>query len=73
VNRFTQLADDSDEVPDLKNKKYRDFRLSKADWVKMELMREVLQVYHSVLILSSGPHDVAHHRNQQMLNKHFHP
>jgi hypothetical protein len=39
-----QIADDSEEVPDLRRKKYQDFRLSKPDWVKMELMHEVLQV-----------------------------
>jgi hypothetical protein len=44
VNRFVQLADDSDKVPDLQNKSYTDFRLYRSDWEKLELMHEVLQV-----------------------------
>jgi hypothetical protein len=44
VNHFVQLADDSDEVPNLKGKAYSDFRLRKQDWARMDLMREVLQV-----------------------------
>lgn len=43
VNHFVQLADDSDEVPNLKGKAYSDFRLRKQDWARMELMHEVLQ------------------------------
>lgn len=43
VNHFVQLADDSDEVPNLKGKSYSDFRLRKQDWATMELMHEVLQ------------------------------
>ena len=43
VNRFIQLADISDDVPDLQKKKYMDFRLSKSEWEKMKLMHEVLQ------------------------------
>jgi hypothetical protein len=39
-----QLADDSEEVPKLKNKSYSDFKLSREDWAKIELMHEVLRV-----------------------------
>jgi hypothetical protein len=46
VNRFIQLADDSDEVPKLKGKSYADFRLSAQEWMELDLMREVLQVCH---------------------------
>jgi hypothetical protein len=44
VNRFIQLADDSDEVPDLKGKAYAAFKLPSQGWSKMELMQDVLQV-----------------------------
>ena len=44
MNRFIQLADDSDEVPELREKKYQDFRISRSEWTKLELMHEVLQV-----------------------------
>lgn len=44
IDRFTQLADDSDEVPNLKKKEYRHYRLNKDEWTQLELMREVLQV-----------------------------
>jgi hypothetical protein len=43
VNRFTQLADESDEVPDLQKKSYAQFKLSKADWGELDIIREVLQ------------------------------
>jgi hypothetical protein len=38
------LADESDEVPNLKGKSYSDFYLRKRDWEKLELMHEVLKV-----------------------------
>ncbi|KAF8148227.1 hypothetical protein B0H34DRAFT_267201 [Crassisporium funariophilum] len=44
VVHFSQLADDSDEVPNLKGKSYSDFRLQKSDWARMQLMHDVLQV-----------------------------
>lgn len=44
VNRFTLTADDSEEVPDLQGKTYAAFKLSTAEWEKMSLMRDVLQV-----------------------------
>ncbi|KAG1875359.1 hypothetical protein C8R48DRAFT_592907, partial [Suillus tomentosus] len=43
VNRFIQLADDSDEVPKLHGKSYSDFKLSGHEWSKLELMRDILQ------------------------------
>jgi hypothetical protein len=39
-----QLADDSEEVPKLKNKSYSDFKLSRDDWDRLMLMHEVLRV-----------------------------
>jgi len=45
VNRFVLLADESPEVPKLAKKFYSDFRLSRADWEKIEKMHEVLQVW----------------------------
>ncbi|KAG2741172.1 hypothetical protein P692DRAFT_20677048, partial [Suillus brevipes Sb2] len=44
VNRFTQLADDSDEVPNLQGKTYSAFKLTQQEWSKLELIRDVLQV-----------------------------
>jgi len=38
INRFIQLADERDEVPDLKGKYYGEFKLLPAEWSKMELM-----------------------------------
>jgi hypothetical protein len=47
VKRFTKLADESDDVPKLRNKKYSDFKLSKFEWERLELLQAVLQVsYH---------------------------
>ncbi|KAG1827950.1 ribonuclease H-like domain-containing protein [Suillus subalutaceus] len=43
VNRFIQLADDSDEVPNLQGKSYGAFKLSAEEWKKLELMHDVLQ------------------------------
>ncbi|KAG1792926.1 ribonuclease H-like domain-containing protein [Suillus plorans] len=43
VNRFVRLADDSDDVPNLRKKQYADFKLSQSDWVQLSLLREVLQ------------------------------
>ncbi|KAF8156025.1 hypothetical protein B0H34DRAFT_517919 [Crassisporium funariophilum] len=43
VVHFSQLADDSDEVPNLKGKSYSDFRLQKSDWARMQLMHDILQ------------------------------
>ncbi|KAG2340027.1 hypothetical protein BDR05DRAFT_890603, partial [Suillus weaverae] len=43
INRFIQLTDESDKVPNLKGKLYMDFRLSAPEWTKLKLMHEVLQ------------------------------
>jgi hypothetical protein len=39
-----QLADDSDDVPALRNKKYRRFLLSKDEWEQLKLLHEVMKV-----------------------------
>jgi hypothetical protein len=45
VQKFTCLADDSDEVPKLSNgRQYSNFKLSNAEWKQLELVHEVLQV-----------------------------
>jgi hypothetical protein len=45
INHFVQLADDSEEVPDLTGgKAYSDFKLMKRDWEKIETVHEVLKV-----------------------------
>src|SRR5260221_12175689 len=51
VTRFTQLADDSEDVPALRNKKYRDFRPSKDEWEQLKLLHEVMQVRHCIHML----------------------
>ncbi|KAG1747879.1 uncharacterized protein EDB91DRAFT_1263073 [Suillus paluster] len=43
VNRFIQLADDSDEVQNLQGKSYGAFKLSAEEWKKLELMHDMLQ------------------------------
>ena len=44
MNRFTNLADESREVPKLQNKLYEDFKLERADWTKLGLVYDVLKV-----------------------------
>jgi hypothetical protein len=44
INRFTQLADDSEEVPNLQGKTYSAFKLTQHKWLKLELIQDVLQV-----------------------------
>jgi hypothetical protein len=39
-----QLADDSDDVPALHNKKYHQFLLSKDKWEQLKLLHEVIKV-----------------------------
>ncbi|KIK32073.1 hypothetical protein CY34DRAFT_102284, partial [Suillus luteus UH-Slu-Lm8-n1] len=54
LNRFTQLADDSDEVPKLQGgKSYMGFRLSPQEWKDLELMYDVLQVRYFSLTITS--------------------
>ncbi|KAJ6537529.1 hypothetical protein DFH09DRAFT_1283526 [Mycena vulgaris] len=43
IDLFVRLADDSEEVPDLRNKYYRDYTLSKSKWEKIQLIHEVLR------------------------------
>jgi hypothetical protein len=49
INHFVQLADDSEDVPKLKNKMYSDFKLSRDDWNRLTLMCEVLRVSNIML------------------------
>jgi len=48
INRFVQIVDDSDEVPDLTGKSYSDFKLNKKDWDKIALVHQVLQVHDTL-------------------------
>ncbi|KAG1748248.1 uncharacterized protein EDB91DRAFT_1079250 [Suillus paluster] len=43
VNRSTQLADDNEEVPNLQGKTYLAFKLTQQEWLKLELIQDVLQ------------------------------
>jgi len=44
ISHFVQLANDSEEVPKLKNKMSSNFKLSRDDWDWLSLMHEVLCV-----------------------------
>jgi hypothetical protein len=44
VNLFVELADNSDDVPQLKGKEYADFQLDRKDWERMKQMKDVLHV-----------------------------
>jgi hypothetical protein len=46
VTRFTQLADDSDHVPALRNKEYKSFQLSKHEWIQLRLLHKLMKVNH---------------------------
>ncbi|KAG2034611.1 ribonuclease H-like domain-containing protein [Suillus americanus] len=43
VNRFTNLADESKEVPNLRKKSYNDFKLDRNDWKHLVLIHQVLK------------------------------
>ncbi|KAJ6474818.1 hypothetical protein C8R45DRAFT_1010614 [Mycena sanguinolenta] len=43
IDLFVRLADDSEEVPDLRNKFYRDYTLPKPEWEKIQLIHEALR------------------------------
>ena len=45
VDQFALLADASEKVPNLpKNRGYADFQLTKKDWDRLEVVRDVLRV-----------------------------
>jgi hypothetical protein len=70
VNRFTQLADDSDEVPKLQGAKlYMGFWLSPQEWKDLKLMYDVLQVRYFSLTIT-GMLTFYGTRNLQMPSKH---
>jgi hypothetical protein len=46
VTHFTQLADDSDDVPALQNKEYKSFQVSRPEWVQLRLLHELMKVSH---------------------------
>jgi len=46
VTRLTQLADYSEDVPPLRNKKYLSFQLSKSEWIQLKLLHELMKVSH---------------------------
>ena len=45
LNRFTLLADTSEDVPRLTKRKYSDFNLSTEEWDLLKLVKDVLKVY----------------------------
>uniref|UniRef100_A0A8H7XSR6 Uncharacterized protein n=1 Tax=Psilocybe cubensis TaxID=181762 RepID=A0A8H7XSR6_PSICU len=48
VNKFVLVADMSNHIPKLKNKKYADFYLTEHEWDLLQLMKEVLEHPHAV-------------------------
>jgi hypothetical protein len=46
VTRFTQLMDDSEDVPPLQKKMYDEFHLSRPEWRQLKLLHELLKVSH---------------------------
>jgi hypothetical protein len=44
ITKFINLADESTQVPDLQKKSYGDYRLSSNEWVKLDLLRQILMV-----------------------------
>jgi hypothetical protein len=53
IDLFVRIADDSEEVPDLRNKEYRDYTLTKREWEKIVIIHKALRVQHSALSQSS--------------------
>ncbi|KAF7333887.1 hypothetical protein MSAN_02401300 [Mycena sanguinolenta] len=43
IDLFVRIADDSDEVPDLRNKQYNNYTLTKKEWAKIEMIHEALR------------------------------
>lgn len=44
ITRFTQLADESEEVPTLRNKKYSSFHLTRDEWNQLKVLHELMKV-----------------------------
>jgi len=65
VIRFTQLADESEDVPALCGKKYRDFRLSKLEWEQLKVLYEVMQVSLCICMPYRVPVLTINDRSQQ--------
>ena len=70
VNRLIQLADKSNEVPDLKGKSYVAFKLLPQEWTIMELMQDVLQVWCATTLFLT-PTNHLNFRSLPQLSRHF--
>jgi len=71
VNRLIQLADDSDEVPNLQGgKSYGAFKLLAEEWKNLELMCDMLQVCAHVQSSLKCSINLLY-RNLPTLNNHF--
>jgi hypothetical protein len=44
LEQFVLTADDSDRMPTLRNEEYRDYRLSKQEWERLQIIHEALRV-----------------------------
>ncbi|KAI0797422.1 hypothetical protein BC629DRAFT_1286108, partial [Irpex lacteus] len=44
INKFCRNADDSPQVPQLKNKEYSDYRITNQEWDLLSVLKEVLEV-----------------------------
>ena len=71
VMHFTQLADNNEDVPPLRNKKYSWFQLSKLEWDGLKLLHKVLKVSHHVHIFRANANlMIIGNRSQQQCNNH---
>ncbi|OJA15091.1 hypothetical protein AZE42_12788 [Rhizopogon vesiculosus] len=60
ATRFTNLVDESPEVPKLRNKKYQDFKIDRADWKRLQPVYNVLKELATVQqTFSSAKHPIA--------------
>ncbi len=54
IDLFVRLADDSEEVPDLRNKQYRMYTLTKPEWEKIQVIHEALRVQRSFTVATGS-------------------
>ncbi|KAG2029790.1 hypothetical protein BDR03DRAFT_1017943 [Suillus americanus] len=56
INHFTNLADESHEVPTLRNKTYDNFKLNRSNWRHLGLIHRVLKEPATAHISNCAPH-----------------
>ena len=50
ITKFINLADESRQVPDLQKKSYSDYRLSSKEWIRLDLLCQILKVRQHFMI-----------------------